>query len=49
MWYLYFRKVESLDDDVARIRAGKHGLKTTGDDEQVALWTAVQKLLSAQP
>jgi protein tyrosine phosphatase (PTP) superfamily phosphohydrolase (DUF442 family) len=49
MWYLYFRKIESLDDDLARIRAARHGLKTTGTDEQVALWTAVQKFLAATP
>jgi len=46
MWYLYFRTSELLNDDEARVRAGRHGLKNPGDAEQTRLWTAVQKYLS---
>ena len=46
MWYLYFRSSESLNDQDARARASRFGLKENGDAEQTQLWTAVQKYLS---
>jgi len=47
LWYLYFRKVEKLTDEAARLRAARLGLKET-DGPQREMWLAVQKLL-AQP
>jgi hypothetical protein len=46
LWYLYFRKVEKLSDDAARLRATRLGLKDTADGPQRELWLAVQKVLS---
>jgi protein tyrosine phosphatase (PTP) superfamily phosphohydrolase (DUF442 family) len=46
MWYLYFRTSELLNDDEARIRAGRLGLKEKGNADQTQLWTAVQRYLA---
>jgi hypothetical protein len=45
LWYLYFRRVERLSDDAARLRAVRLGLKETGDGPQKEMWLAVQRLL----
>jgi protein tyrosine phosphatase (PTP) superfamily phosphohydrolase (DUF442 family) len=47
LWYLYFRRVEKLSDEAARLRATQLGLKET-DGPQREMWLAVQKVL-AQP
>jgi protein tyrosine phosphatase (PTP) superfamily phosphohydrolase (DUF442 family) len=46
LWYLYFRTVEHLGDDVARVRAGALGLRENRNDAHRAMWLAVQKYLS---
>jgi hypothetical protein len=46
LWYLYFRKVEKLSDDAARLRATRLGFKETAEGSQRELWLAVQKMLS---
>jgi protein tyrosine phosphatase (PTP) superfamily phosphohydrolase (DUF442 family) len=46
MWYLYFRTSEMLSNLEAIARAGRHGLKEKGDDEQIRIMTAVQKYIS---
>jgi hypothetical protein len=46
LWYLYFRKVEKLSDDAARLRATRLGLKESAEGPQRELWLAVQKLLA---
>ncbi|HZT79094.1 MAG TPA: hypothetical protein VFA26_02635 [Gemmataceae bacterium] len=48
LWYLHFRMIDQLSDADARARAAALGLKTDGDDEQRAMWLAVQKVLSGQ-
>jgi protein tyrosine phosphatase (PTP) superfamily phosphohydrolase (DUF442 family) len=48
LWYLYFRRVEKLSDEAARLRAMRLGLKENADGPQREMWLAVQKLL-AQP
>jgi protein tyrosine phosphatase (PTP) superfamily phosphohydrolase (DUF442 family) len=47
MWYLYFRRVERLPDEAARLRAARLGLKEGADGAHREMWLAVQKLLSA--
>jgi protein tyrosine phosphatase (PTP) superfamily phosphohydrolase (DUF442 family) len=49
LWYLYFRTAERAGDDVARLRAGRLGLREDGSDEQTALWLAIQKYLARRP
>jgi hypothetical protein len=44
LWYLYFRKVERLSDDAARIRAGRLGLREPADAESRALWDALRRV-----
>jgi protein tyrosine phosphatase (PTP) superfamily phosphohydrolase (DUF442 family) len=46
LWYLYFRRVEKLSDEAARLRAARLGLKESGDGPQKEMWLAVQKLLA---
>jgi protein tyrosine phosphatase (PTP) superfamily phosphohydrolase (DUF442 family) len=46
LWYLYFRKVEKLSDEAARLRATRLGLKET-DGPHREMWLAVQKVLAA--
>lgn len=46
LWYLYFREVESLPEDVARVRANSLGLRTDGADAHKEMWLAIQKYLS---
>ncbi|MFO0809817.1 MAG: hypothetical protein U0746_14440 [Gemmataceae bacterium] len=46
LWYLYFRRVEGLGDDPARVRAGRLGLKADAPSgERAALWQAAQRLV----
>lgn len=44
LWYLYFRKVERLSDDAARIRAGRLGLREPTDADSRALWDAIRRV-----
>ena len=46
LWYLYFRKVEKLSDEAARLRATRLGLKENADSQR-KMWLAVQKVLAA--
>jgi hypothetical protein len=46
LWYLYFRKVASNDDGVARIRARVPDSPT---GQQKLMWDAVQQYLTANP
>jgi len=47
LWYLQFRKVEMLNDEVARIRAGALGLQDATDSElQKQFWLAIQEQLA---
>jgi hypothetical protein len=48
LWYLYFRRVEKLDDDAARAKAERLGLKL-GDRDQRLGWLAVQDFLAKNP
>jgi hypothetical protein len=47
LWYLYFRQVERLPDDVARIRAGRLGLRDGQDPTSRAMWLAIQRVLAS--
>jgi protein tyrosine phosphatase (PTP) superfamily phosphohydrolase (DUF442 family) len=47
LWYLYFRRVEKLSDEAARLRATRLGLKESADGPQRDMWLAVQKVLAA--
>jgi protein tyrosine phosphatase (PTP) superfamily phosphohydrolase (DUF442 family) len=49
LWYLYFRRVERLDDDAARLRAGRLGLRDDADGEPAAMRRAVQQYLAQNP
>ncbi len=44
MWYLYFRKVSGNNDDQARVRAERLGLRTEGDEAHRQMWLAVQRV-----
>ncbi len=47
LWYLQFRKVDLVNDDVARIRAGALGLKDADtSEEQKQFWIAIQTQLA---
>lgn len=47
LWYLAFRKLESLPDDAARVRAGKLGLQSpTDSSEAKRFWLAITDFLS---
>ena len=46
LWYLHFRTAEQLDDDAARLRAGRLGLREDSDGPHRLLWLAIQKYLS---
>jgi hypothetical protein len=48
LWYLYFRRVERLDDDTARAKAERLGLKF-GERDQRLSWLAIQDFLSKNP
>lgn len=48
LWYLHFRTVDRVSDDVARTQAARLGLKEGATDEQRAMWLAIQRLLSSQ-
>lgn len=46
LWYLQFRQVEMLSDEVARIRAGALGLRDAStSEEQKQFWIAIQDRL----
>ncbi len=45
LWYLFFRTVDRLGDDVARLRAGPLGLREAAPDELQAYWLATQAIL----
>jgi hypothetical protein len=47
LWYLYFRRVERLPDEAARLRAGRLGLREGADGAQRDMWLAVQRLLAS--
>lgn len=49
LWYLYFRQIERLDDDAARLRAGRLGLRDDADGEPAAMRRAVQQYLAQNP
>ncbi len=46
LWYLYFRKIDSLGDDAAQVRAAPLGLRDATGDERLKFTIAVQELLS---
>ena len=48
LWYLYFRRFERLDDDTARAKAERLGLKF-GERDQRLGWLAVQDFLAKNP
>ena len=48
LWYLYFRRVDRLDDESARARAERLGLKLNERDQRLG-WLAVQDFLSKNP
>jgi hypothetical protein len=43
LWYLYFRKVERLSDDAARIRAGRLGLRDPSDADGRTMRDAIRR------
>lgn len=49
LWYLAFRLADQEPDDVARVRAGRFGLKTDAADGSTETWLAVQQFMSQQP
>lgn len=49
LWYLHFRTAEQLNNEPARTRAARLGLKPDGDGDQRTMWLAIQKYLSQQP
>lgn len=46
LWYLHFRLVESLPDDVAQVKAGPLGLRDASGDEKTNFWLAIQEYLA---
>jgi hypothetical protein len=46
LWYLHFRQVEHLNDEEARTRAARLGLREAQDGMQREMWLAIQKYLS---
>jgi protein tyrosine phosphatase (PTP) superfamily phosphohydrolase (DUF442 family) len=46
LWYLHFRLAEQANDDGARVRASRLGLREDREGNQRAMWLAIQKLLS---
>jgi protein tyrosine phosphatase (PTP) superfamily phosphohydrolase (DUF442 family) len=46
LWYLYFRQVERLPDEAARLRAARLGLRDAADGPHREMALAVQRLLS---
>ena len=46
LWYLYFRRVEKLSDEAARLRAIRLGLKEGADGPHRDMWLAVQKMMA---
>ena len=48
IWYLYFRSVKSLNDDVSRVRAKPLGLTGQGGEEGRAFELAIQRYLETR-
>ena len=46
LWYLYFRTVESFNDDTAQVKAAPLGLRDAAGEEKTKFWLAVQDYLS---
>jgi len=42
MWYLYYRTAGQLNNDEARLRAGRLGLSDQGTEEQIRFWKSIQ-------
>jgi protein tyrosine phosphatase (PTP) superfamily phosphohydrolase (DUF442 family) len=42
LWYLYFRKIESLNEDAARVKAAPLGLRDATGDAKNSIWAATQ-------
>jgi protein tyrosine phosphatase (PTP) superfamily phosphohydrolase (DUF442 family) len=49
LWYLYFRKVSGDNDDNARVRADRLGLRPDREGPHRLMWLAVQKFLEDNP
>src|SRR5262249_3020993 len=49
LWYLHFRTVDHLNDEEARIRAGRLGLREMQSGLHSEVWLAIQKYLSESP
>jgi hypothetical protein len=45
LWYLYFRRVERLTDEAARLRATRLGLREGVDGPHRDMWLSIQRLL----
>lgn len=48
MWYLHFRTIDQMPDDLARTKAESYGLRMDGDDEVKKLWSAIQLLMGSK-
>jgi len=46
LWYLYFRTVLQLSDDVARVRAGALGLRDASSGAHRDMWLSIQRYLN---
>ena len=46
LWYLHFRTADKDSDELARIRAGRLGLKTDAEGEHRTMWVAIQKYIN---
>src|SRR5262249_17019881 len=46
LWYLHFLPSEKLEDDAARLPAGRLGLREDPDGPHRLMWIAIQKYLS---
>lgn len=46
LWYLYFRTVESFNDDTAQVKAAPLGLRDAAGEEKTKFWLAAQEYLA---
>jgi protein tyrosine phosphatase (PTP) superfamily phosphohydrolase (DUF442 family) len=46
LWYLYFRTVDAMADDMAQVKAAALGLRDAGGDEKTNFWLAIQDILA---
>jgi hypothetical protein len=46
LWYLHFRQVDHLNDEEARLRAARLGLREAAEGLPREMWLAIQKFLS---